>query len=1039
MGQKLYKSRYFFDNRLGGILDNKEIGKKDVEKQDDDEISIDFSKIKNIFSSKKSDDNEDSSSEASENKESSEDDDISFNIDKIKGMFKYSKIKNIFASSSKDGTEKDDEDTVDLSKFTDVLIKRKKFIVILFLILIAFFTSVYLRSMPAYLPITDDWAENNINTEVRNQIRNQINNDFPNLPDANKNEIVEEEFRKYLSANKDQLSARKAEISNYYKTFLQDENGNTYLLAIDPYFWMRLSQNILDHGFPGDEKINGLQYDNYMIAPLGRGMPSDMFHAYFEAYLFKFVSFFNRDVKLMGVIFFVPILLSSLSVIPAFFIARRIGGNFGGFIAAFIIAIHPAFLTRTIGGFADTDAYNVLFPLFITWLFLEAFESKKIKNGLILSSIAGFLVGLYSTAWGGWWYIFDFLLGTSIIYLVYFFVIHLKELKTLKGMVQNKALKQVLTLMITFFISSMIFTVVFYNFTTFSTAPLQPFNFATIKDVATTTVWPNVFTTVAEQNEASYDSIINQMGGKLLFYLAILGIILSVFKKDIYGKRDIKLTILLIIWFTATVYASTKGVRWTLLLVPAVAVALGIFVGILFTYLVRWGKKDLSIKPWISGPVLVVLLLFLVGVTPIPPFCSTGICSAAINTARAEVPSMNDAWYSSLDRIKQNSEEDAIITSWWDFGHWFKFIADRSVTFDGTSQGTPMAHWVGKALLTGDEKVSIGILRMLDCGSNNAFDELDKVIKKPYRSIEIINEIIIEDKDKAKEILIDNYGLTNEESENVLVNSHCDPPEAYLITSDDMIGKSGVWGHFGSWDFRRATIFNRVISMGNSEAVAYLGDEFNITGSDAQSLVSEVKSLGIGRAANDWIAPWPSYSTGFNGCTNLDNYTVQCSVLSTNVRINTKNITVEVDVPDGIKNLDSIIIGYDSKTEYREFDDNVGVGMVLIPDGDNYLGVVATKKQVNSMFTKLFYLDGAGLKHFKKFSDDRSIFGNHIKVWKIDWDGIEDVEPADVMEDVDTEIVEEEESIEEEEIVEEEVVEEESMEEENITEVIENE
>ena len=28
----------------------------------------------------------------------------------------------------------------------------------------------------------------------------------------------------------------------------------------------------------------------------------------------------------------------------------------------------------------------------------------------------------------------------------------------------------------------------------------------------------------------------------------------------------------------------------------------------------------------------------------------------------------------------------------------------------------------------------------------------------------------------------------------------------YFITSYDMIGKSGVWGHFGSWDFVKATM-----------------------------------------------------------------------------------------------------------------------------------------------------------------------------------------------------------------------------------------
>jgi len=42
-----------------------------------------------------------------------------------------------------------------------------------------------------------------------------------------------------------------------------------------------------------------------------------------------------------------------------------------------------------------------------------------------------------------------------------------------------------------------------------------------------------------------------------------------------------------------------------------------------------------------------------------------------------------------------------------------------------------------------------------------------------------------------------------------------------------------------------------------------------------------------------------------------------------------------------------------------------------------------------SMFTRMFYQEGIGLKHFKKFSDERSVFGSRIIVWKVDWEGKE--------------------------------------------------
>ena len=65
--------------------------------------------------------------------------------------------------------------------------------------------------------------------------------------------------------------------------------------------------------------------------------------------------------------------------------------------------------------------------------------------------------------------------------------------------------------------------------------------------------------------------------------------------------------------------------------------------------------------------------------------------------------------------------------------------------------------------------------------------------------------------------------------------------------------------------------------------------------------------------------------------------------------------------------------------------------MILIPTEEGYSRVIASKEQVNSLFTRLFFLDGVGLHHYKKFSDERSVFGNHIIIWKIDWDGKDDV------------------------------------------------
>jgi len=66
----------------------------------------------------------------------------------------------------------------------------------------------------------------------------------------------------------------------------------------------------------------------------------------------------------------------------------------------------------------------------------------------------------------------------------------------------------------------------------------------------------------------------------------------------------------------------------------------------------------------------------------------------------------------------------------------------------------------------------------------------------------------------------------------------------------------------------------------------------------------------------------------------------------------------------------------------------VGVSITLIPKGDNkYDAIILSPQLAKSMFTRMFYLNGHGLKYFDKFSDTRDISGARIIIWKVNWQG----------------------------------------------------
>ena len=971
-----------------------------------------------------------------------------------------------------------------------------KVAVIVVLILVSMFFSIYFRSYPASLPIADEWAQSSLMSSLQSQVAAGIDQQYPHLPAAQKQTLIDQQMASIMKNQGSSFSDQIASQAAYIRSQLQDDDNQTYLLAIDPYYYYRHTKNVLDHGYGADTIIDGVKVNDHMVAPVGREEPETDFHSRLSAFIYRLVHFFNHDAKLFNVFFWMPVIISSLAVIPAFFIARKRAGLLGGFIASMLVAVHSTFIGRTAAGFADTDGYNVLFPLLIFWMFIEAFEAKDRTKTLILAALTGLFTGIYSKFWQGWWYIFDFMLVAIIVYIAYSMLREWLKHKDFKKALFAPETKRAGISIAGVLIGSGIFVSLFQSFKTFINAPLSALSFTSIQNAAHANLWPNVFTTVAELNRASLSSIVAQIGGSAYFYLACLGVIITLVSVKKFSGRDwailaggalvylllitkpfltgnpylylalllvpvagglfallkdndnidTKYAIFLVVWFVGTIYASTQGVRFILLLVPAFAVALGIFVGQIYKIITNWAATQWEIDQiWVKAIVVIIALTLLIN-----PLVS------ANKTARTEIPSMNDAWWNTLTKINTESAPDAIINSWWDFGHWFKAIGDRAVTFDGTSQNTPMAHWIGKALSTDNETEAVGILRMLDCGSRRGFDTLelalagqstpaslvdsaawDKELNKldPESSLQakdLMDTIILQNKTVARQTLLA-AGLSSSDTDKVLGLTHCDAPEDYFITSGDMVGKASVWGHFGLWDFKRAYAYTTFKDATPDQAVPVLQDLFSLDAKQAGQMYYDMISLQNEQQANQWISPWPNYwSSSALSCTaastmlhqettqNGSNVSMSNSSVSTtiscdaNVGLGTQQgqslrltkVTVDPAHPESVAititaydassgqllgtnqiTPDQVSIGENGSittTVLGSSSNNLGVFVADV--GGQYKAVLASTELATSMFTRLFYFDGAFTDHFTKFNDQRSVInGDRIITWKVDW------------------------------------------------------
>jgi dolichyl-diphosphooligosaccharide--protein glycosyltransferase len=978
-------------------------------------------------------------------------------------------------------SDSDSDSGIDMSKLKNIGAffsdkKKMAFLATFLLILIPVILTFYIRLQPQYLPATDAWASNSVQSYFKNQIANNINAQYPNLPSQNKQELIEQQYADFYSKNKESVEQQIKSTSEYFKTgFRYQENGETYTFLgdLDSYFFLRQARNIEEKGTICDEIRNGECYDNHMYAPIGT-LTNPTMHPYGIFYLYKFLRMFNPQINLMQTAFLLPTLLAAIAAVAAFFVGRKLMNEVAGFFAAMLVTLSPMFLSRTLG--SDTDIWNVFFPLIILWLFLEAFEAKSLSKKMIMSGLVALFLGLFSFAWTGWWYIFHLINAALIGYIFFILIKNLLNKKSGHDK-HNKfffdEIKQTALVLLIIVLGSALFVSLFSSSQGFVLSFSEPMNrFIGFKQAANPDLWPNVITTVAEMNEASIESIINQtsFGIKLFFSIALFGIITLLLRKKMNMKDyillsayaivfiylisqsafqlslfvylaillvpiilsvvlllfdkendiDIKPALILSLWFVGSILAGIKGVRFIVLLAPAFAVAFSVAIGKLHSLITNSLKKEFKLGDIILNATIFIVLAFLIFM----PFSERMPYQIGLNTAKNFVPSMTLGWWDTLGKINNESKPDAIINSWWDFGHWFKYRADRAVTLDGASQVHPNAHWLGRLLQTDNEKESIAILRMLDCGSNNAFEEVNKKYSDTELSHNLVKQIIMEDEKEAS-LMLKEKEFNDEEIKKILSFTHCNPPENYLITSEDMVGKAGVWAHFGLWDIDRAYVINNVRSKGYDEAISDMMKRWNYTSEESSSLYYSVQALQTDREMNDWISPWPNYMTGdWVGCTEaipnasdpnqpkeLVNHLIICGIGRT---INEDSLT-RTSIDAAVLNMDNnkeshLVIGSYDKTGYRRGSGKIiPSGFVImkndslqrikmenstfpydvIIDVEGKRALISDPLLSESMFTKLFFMDGKYTSNFEKFSDVTDITGQRIIVWKVKWGEIQ--------------------------------------------------
>lgn len=558
-----------------------------------------------------------------------------------------------------------------------------------------------------------------------------------------------------------------------------------YLLGADSYHFFRLTRKLVETGRLSDKFKSGKYFDPLRTTPSGFWTPVP-WHPYVGFFVYKVIGIFS-DMPLMEAVSYVPLILLLPLCLAMTYLCRVLKFSwFAAFGAMMTMMMAPVFLQRSYFGWYDTDIYNLIFPVLIIALSLKAFEQERMKNLWVYIGITAAVTAVYSYFWVGWPFVFFICIGMAFIYFV--LPLFIKGYRHFPGAglyIGGYFLMTVAAVAVLSSPSQLIEYLV------------RGATFIGKFGSKSHDVWPNIFLTVGETHGISFIKLIYLCGNYVTFGFGFCGLACGL----LYLRSDKKS---LMHWFffvlmsLPLLYLSLKTERFSLLFVIPLAVLAGYGINFL-SFLLEWlvklirlsGLSNAGLKT-AAGMLCVLFLL--------PMQLVFGHALGMKND-----PIMNNAWYQSLQYLKNKTPENAIVYSWWPPGYFLTSIAERRVFADGGTQHLPETYWLARVFVSKSEAEALGIMRMLNHSGNKAVEYLQAENVPLYEVISILN--IILPKSRADSAALLSTRLNPDLADGLLALTHPvsesqDPTYIYLY--NEMVDKNLAISLLAKWNFRMA-------------------------------------------------------------------------------------------------------------------------------------------------------------------------------------------------------------------------------------------
>jgi dolichyl-diphosphooligosaccharide--protein glycosyltransferase len=460
-----------------------------------------------------------------------------------------------------------------------------------------------------------------------------------------------------------------------------------------------------------------------------------------------------------------PVIMAVLTVLVIYFVGKDFGGKEVGLFSAFFLALSSAYISRTSLGFFDDETVGIFGILLFIFFFLRSIDTKRSLEKTVTYAVAGGISLAYLFAsWGASRYA----LGITLVFVLVMILIKRYSTRLFVSYSITFTLSILIAVMIPrlgvkflteptvlavvgmFLIMAALeisnrikitkqkilfiigyFAIIAVLFFTASSLGL----IGSLEGKFESVIIPSerigegavqqLIQSVQEHRPATWGSFYYDLGVGILFIPVALYFIV---------QNPTNRNIFLAIFGLTAIYFAGSMARLTLLLAPVAAIlwayALVQVVKPFITILREEPKiprRKMRFRPRVGKEfsaafiILMFILLTLTFVLPSTPDSSyskvieranspTTIAASSLPLRPNEIIS---DWLDTLNYLRVNVDDNAVVMAWWDYGYWITAIANKTTLADNGTVNTTQIGAIGRAFIS-DESQAIEFMKAYD-------------------------------------------------------------------------------------------------------------------------------------------------------------------------------------------------------------------------------------------------------------------------------------------------------------------------------------